>query len=153
MLAAASSALHCNPPGHHAQSMDEACCAGGIYQTSRGMHAPRCRSISDVVASDRRLTSLAETLRRAHFSGTLPPSLQARQPPARHHSYHVSCKLQNCATPIYLCRRPCHALVSPYNICIALQASRALVHLTAGAVAHLGVFKGMSFDELKQDVA
>ena len=81
-LAAASSALQCNPPGHHAQGKEEACCAGGIYQTSRGMHVPKCRSISDVVASDRRLTSLAETLRRAHFSGTIPPSLQARQPPA-----------------------------------------------------------------------
>ncbi|CAK0732452.1 hypothetical protein CVIRNUC_000133 [Coccomyxa viridis] len=47
------------------------CVLGGIYQTSRGMHVPKCRSISDVVASDRRLTSLAETLRRAHFSELL----------------------------------------------------------------------------------
>ena len=59
--------------GHHAQGTDGTCCAGGIYQTSRRMHAPKCLSISEVVAADRRLTSLAETLRTAHFSGTTSP--------------------------------------------------------------------------------
>ena len=96
-------------PGHHAWGTDETCCAGGFYQTSRGTHAPKCNSIFDVVASDRRLTSLAQTLRTTHFSGILSAVLQARDHSSGY-DVHIICHNSYTALPHFNICADCYIL-------------------------------------------
>ena len=112
------------------------------------MRAPKCQSISNIVANDRRLTSLAEALRTAHFSGTLSAILQARQPSAEH-SVHIICHINSRASPHPDICADTHILCWSALMHLHLIASMpCLAYLQARAVQYLGRLKELSLGQL-----